>query len=204
MDIRHPSTICALRPRRVCAAALLALGLSAPAQGEGLEALVGAVLAAVQADGSLDLTGFSCVQSLQGDDTIHDCRDPASGLGFMHLRDSSGDAMSVSIEKGASSPARSGVLVADRAAFDGLEAEFLALGQSPLIQGLTRCAPPTPGSTAALIVRAEPSGVPVALGFGRLDDASNAALDAPGNDGAILSAIVMPILTDYDCRPYDP
>lgn len=186
---------------RVCTAALVALGLSGPVQGEGLEALAGALLAGVEQDGRLDLTRFACRQAVKADDSIHECRDPVSGLGFIHLRDEEGDAMSVSVDKGPAGPTDTGLAVPDRAAFDRLEAEFKALDHSETLRGLTRCARPESATKPWLIVKAKPSGQVVALGFGGLEDASAADLDAPGKDGAILASIVVPVLTKYDCIP---
>ncbi|WP_333818384.1 hypothetical protein [Tabrizicola sp.] len=93
------------------------------------------------------------------------------------------------------------ILVPDRAAFDRLEAEFGALAQSSLIRGLTRCALPGSGESSALVVRAKPSGLPVVMYFGRLDDASAAELQEPGNEGALLSALGIVVRPDFDCQP---
>lgn len=170
-------------------------------QGEGLEALVGALLAGVQQDGRLDLSRFDCQQAVKASDSIQECRDPVSGLGFLHIRDAEGDAMSVSVDKGPAGPTDTGLAVPDRAAFDRLEAEFRALDHSETLRGLTRCARPASATRPGLIVKAKPSGLPVLLGFGGLDKASAADLDAPGKNGAILSAIVVPVLTKFDCLP---
>ena len=184
-------------------AALVALGFSGPLQGEGLEAFVGALLAGVQEDGRLDLTRFDCRQAVKADDSLHQCRDAGSGLGFLHVSDAEGDAMSVSVDKGPAGPTDSGLAVPDRAAFDQLEAEFEALAHSETLRGLTRCARPAAATGPGLIVRAKPSGQVVALGFGGLDAAAARDLDAPGEDGAILSAIVIPVLTGFECIPVE-
>jgi hypothetical protein len=190
-------------PGKVCTAAMVALSLSGPVQGEGLEALVGALLAGVQQDGRLDLTRFDCRQAVKANDSIRECRDTVSGMGFLHLRDAEGDAMSVSVDKGPAGPTDTGLAVPDRAAFDRLEAEFRALDHSETLRGLTRCAQPESATKPGLIVRANPSGLPVLLGFGGLNEASAADLDAPGKNGANLSAIVVPVLTKFDCIPED-
>ncbi len=111
--------------------------------------------------------------------------------------------MSVSVDKGPAGPTDTGLAVPDRATFDRLEAEFKALEHSETLRGLTRCARPESATRPGLIVKAKPSGQVVALGFGGLDDASEADLDAPGKDGAILAAIVVPVLTTFDCLPED-
>lgn len=182
---------------------MVALGLSGPVQGEGLEVLVGALLAGVQEDGRLDLTRFDCRQAVKAVDSIQECRDPVSGLGFLHIRDAEGDAMSVSVDKGPAGPTDTGLAVPDRAAFDRLEAEFRALDHSETLRGLTRCARPESATRPGLIVKAKPSGLPVLLGFGGLDEASAADLDAPSKKGAILSAIVVRVLAKFDCIPED-
>lgn len=203
VGFHHRLTRYVAHPGKVCTVALVALGLSGPVQGKGLEALVGALLAGVQEDGRLDLMRFDCRQAVKADDSVHECRDPVSGLGFLHLRGTEGDAMSVSVDRGPAGPTDTGLAVPDRAAFDRLEAEFRSLDQSETLRGLTRCSPPELATRPALVVKAKPSGQVVALGFGGLDDASASDLDAPGKDGAILAAIVIPVLTKFDCLPED-
>ena len=203
VGIHHRFTRSVTHPGKVCTAALVAFGLTGPVQGEGLEALVGALLAGVQQDGRLDLTRFDCRQAVKANDSIHECRDPVSGLGFLHIRDAERDAMSVSVDKGPAGPTDTGLAVPDRAAFDRLAAEFEALGQSETLRGLTRCARPASATKPGLIVKAKPSGQVVVLGFGGLDDSSASDLDAPGKVGAVLAAIVIPVMTEFDCIPAD-
>ena len=203
MGIYHRVISSVAKPVKVSTAALVALSVSGPVQGDGLEALVGAFLAGIQEDGRLDLTRFDCRQAVKANDLLLQCRDPVSGLGFLHVSDAEGDAMSVSVDKGPAGPTDSGLAVPDRAAFDRLEAEFEALAHSETLRDLTRCARPAAATGPALIVRANPSGQVVALGFGGLDFAAARDLDAPGEDGAILSAIVIPVLTGFNCIPVD-
>lgn len=203
VSIQHRLISSVASPGKVFTAALVAVGLSGPVQGEGLEALFGALLAAVQKDGRLDLTRFECRQAVKDIDSLQECRDPVSGLGFLHIGDAEGDAMSVSVDKGPAGPTDTGLAVPDRAAFDRLEAEFEALAHSETLRDLTRCARPAAATRQGLIVRAKPSGQVVALGFGGLDAAAASDLDAPGEDGAILSAIVIPVLTGFDCIPVE-
>lgn len=190
-------------PGRFVAAALVGLCLSGPVRGEGLEALVGALLAGIQPDGSLDLSRFDCRRAVEASDAVHSCREPVSGLGFLHVRDDEGDAMSVSVDKGPAGPTAAGIAVPDRAAFDRLEAEFRALDGSEALRGLTRCVGPKPGSARSLVVRAMPSGHPVLLGFVGLDASAAADLEDQGKEGAFLSTIVIPVLTGLDCVPVD-
>jgi len=62
---------------------------------------------------------------------------------------------------------------------------------------------PEPATGPSLIVKARRSGQVVLPGFGGLDKAAATDLDAPGKNGAILAAIVIPVLTGFDCIPAD-
>ena len=203
MDIHHRLTSLIAYSGRLCTAALVAFGLSGPVQGEALEALVGAILTGIQSDGSLDLLRFDCREANKTDASIHLCRDPVSGLGFLHIRDAEGDAISVSVDKGPAGPTDTGLAVPDRATFEQLEAEFRALDQSEVLRGLTRCVRAEPSASLSLILKAEPSERVVLLGFGGLNATAAADLEGPGNEGAILASIVIPVLTGFDCIPAD-
>lgn len=168
----------ALRRRGV--AVVLALGLSGPAQCDGLEALVGSLLTVAQMEGSLDLARWSCRQATGGNGSIQGCRGPVSGLGFLHLREEGARDVSCGGQ---------GSGGADRAALDRLEAEFMALLDVA----------PCP----AFVVKSMPSSLPVALAFGEPDDASAADPDAPGKAGAIRSAIAIPVRSGFDGGPQE-
>ena len=193
-------------------AAALFLPVQALAESAPLPVFANELMAAVGAEGKLDLTRFVCTAepSIIADQTANDCRDPVSGLKFQHYGEAAGDMLAISVEVPGRDPeiaAMAGILVPDRASFDALRASFLALPDMPAFAGLTRCQMfPTgqeddPAQVAGFAVNHPVSNQPVAFVFAGIDNAAARLLEVPQAETQVLMAILVLISPGYDCIP---
>jgi hypothetical protein len=191
--------------RAACAALVLAFWHTTAARAEPaskLEALIGQIVKQIGPNGTVDLTGFDCAQIHLVEMSVQECQDPVSSLRFMQQSGERGDIISMNVVKGVPGPTKFGVAVPDRASFDRLRDNFLALEHSELFAGLQRCAlPEVDGRALIMAVMTEPEKIPIYLGFQALDDEATEELDTGGNDRAILSSIVLAIAADAECLP---
>jgi hypothetical protein len=189
--------------RAACAALVLAFWHTTAARAEPaskLEALIGQIVKQVGPNGTVDLSGFDCAQIHLVEMSVQECQDPVSSLRFMQQSGERGDIISMNVIKGVQGPTKFGVAVPDRASFDRLRDDFLALEQSELFAGLQRCAVQMIADPALIMAfRIEPENLSIFLAFPALDDEATEELDTAGNDGAILTSIVLAIATDAEC-----
>ncbi len=176
------------------ALALLMVPVMGRAEPSGIARLTLALFDAVDAEGHFDLSAFDCTPVTKGDDSLRACRDTASGIAFLHLRDAETDNISISVEGPGPSGSRAyvGVVVADRAGFNALHSELRTLAASPPLAGAEPCGGvlrPDAGDSVA--IQHPVSGQPFVLMFGRLRPADAAALEAPSGEGTVLPPVLL-------------
>jgi hypothetical protein len=192
--------------------ALLGLAAISPvvaaAEPSALEQFAGAIMASVTDEGPMDLSAFDC-RPMQGPGQQM-CRDKASGVGFSHMDTEGSDVLGISVEMPgrnageAEVAASAGILVRDAAEFDALRSAFGELEQSPLFDGLKRCAflPKADGPDAirGFAVAHPATGTPVGFVLPSVNPAAEAALTTPPGDTVVLLSIIVVNQIYLDCQ----
>lgn len=195
------------------AGAAFALLAAAPAHAEAtdldrLGLFAGRVMGAFSPEGRFDPAGFGCAEVVPGDPGLQDCRDPASGLGFLFLPSDSGDDLSVTVTRKDPAARVTDVQVADKAEAEALRRAFVALPDAAPFAGLRRCA--TGGGTdqgrevapAAFAVVHPVGGQPVTFILGGMD--AGAMADLAATDGTPpLTAILVASRIGLPCDPVE-
>jgi hypothetical protein len=191
----------------------LALLAAAPAHAEatGAERLgqfTDRVMGAFSPEGRFDPVGFGCAEGVAVDPGLQECRDPASGLGFLFLPSDSGDDLSVTVTRKDPAALATDLQILDRAEAEALRSAFVALPDAAPFAGLPRCT--TGGNRkddkevapASFAVVHPLGGQPVTFIFGGMDAAAMA--DLATTDGTLpLTAILVASRIGLACAPVE-
>jgi hypothetical protein len=182
-----------------CHAVWTAPSCAQAALPDRLGVFLAGVIKRLDATGALDLSGYAC-ETVAPD--LQECIDRATGLAFLHLPSPKGAHVSLTVIKG-SAPDGKDLTLPDRASGDRMLAAFKALPETALA-GRDRCAlleGATDTQGLVLGFKVPLGSSPVYLIHGGLDDQALAALDRPGAEGVILSAVLVSVVADRACTP---
>ncbi|WP_309665296.1 hypothetical protein [Tabrizicola sp.] len=202
-------------------APILAL-LAAPALGEqagaqGIGSFIETVVASIGPDGFVDMSGYDCrlVHTSVDGSTLSDCRDGATGIGFLHIRSKTADDLSVSIvvhaAKPKDGPQSPDLVVHDTQGFEALKATFSAFSTNGPLAEMASCrierGEEQPAADDAVVfgIQNPATGTPVGFLFAGRDDQRRAMLEAqdPKNDGSIVGTILIFNRLDMVCEAMD-